>query len=580
MTSGVLPASSVVGYSRTRNSLTFTAVAEVAGPSHVELLDAASVLEGAPAEPPLPPRTYFATARALAEDAASRMETLAPGFFDDVLPESSLREPYVAGLTLRLTLKELPGLLAFFRSRTDGRPQVLCDSPLSAVQLRDVRRLTGLPDAPLRTTTTLGADVLDRLGGSRAGSAIRRRARAMTLRSAEGVVVCGTGTDVPLARALADVMRRRRLVVALAKNDRPETQRALGKIEGRLRVVTREQMDQLPWRRSTRRRYARKVANLQDAVGHLESEERVFALHHLTRMLALARQAASLERFLAEVRPSLVLGALDRSPFGALMRSCASRPRPTIVNVQHGTFLPLGVMDLLDFDLVLAWNDASASAYADDGSTGATRIIGNPHWDRLRSEHERASAHFAVRELRRWTGDGHLVVAFPQPERGPLLSPAALRRFNACLLELGNRREDVRILVKQRARAQEDPSLQLLDPLVAAGRARVVPATELELSQALAAADLAVSMYSTALADAAAVGVNGAAFDPDDTVRDLGLDFTPLVHFCRDSGQVSRALDAGPRSVTPERRADLLPSFGVSYGQRLSNVLSEAMQTR
>lgn len=569
----------VLGYARLASPKATAAIAASAAGAPFEALDAAQALRRRAGDLPLSASAAFGLARALADQSADRLASRLPDVFDVLVPGASLRPAFVAALTLRLSLKELPGLVAFLSADgSPAAPRVLVDPLLDAAQLQALRARLAVPhtgDLVVRGTSDLDVVAAARMalprrspwpwrGGSRPAPAA-------------GVVLCGAESDVPYASAVVATLGDRGGSTVLAKNDRPETRRAVDTLlrSGAVGATAPEDVARLPWRRSSYRRLAAALQGLQVSADALRGQDAVAARRHLQRLLASARVTLGLEAFLRHTRPTLVVGALDRSPYGPLLAVWARQLGFRTVNVQHGAFMALHVLDLVESDLALTWNRHSAAALHADGFAGSSVVVGNPHWDGLAAGAAASRTGRAAAALRSWAAGRRLVVVLPQPVRGFLLSPSALERLYRTVLDLALARPDVCVLVKQRARDEEDRASALLAPLMDQGRARTVPAADLRLADALAAADLAVSVYSTALADAVAMGVPAASIDPDGAVRALGLDFAPLVSFCADVADLGRALDDARRPAQDADRASVMPTFVEPYAARLSTALRE-----
>lgn len=531
-----------------------------------------------------PPLHVFATARALADETAAELQASYPDLFGAFVPEHDLYDAFRLALTLRLAIDEIPRLLGFLAhpGRRVGLT-VLVNFSLSEAQVRRVEELAGVQRASelqdvvcLSTATDKLLRVLQHEVTGDPPS--ERSSQAADAEPGCAIVLCGSETERAHLSALVGILRDRgRGVLVLAKNDRPENLRLCTDLAtlGGGGVLRAEAFAALPLTDPSRRCAAPAVERLRaqhEAIGG--DRRKGFRLTNLATFRSLLRTALAVEALVAAVKPTLVAGALDRTVYGALMSS-PGRGYAT-VDLQHGTVLPMHVMDLLRFDLTLMWNRRSRMSLISDGYPPSARVkvIGNPNWDALRG---RSGDTPAARDLAEWKGTGTLVVAFPQPAKGPFLSRALLRRVDDWLAAAVAARDDVKLLVKLRPRedrAGADPFASL----ASAGRVRTMTAREISLADALSCADLAVSVYSTALADAVAAGVPAVSVDPQGIVAALGFDFRDAVRVCATAldlhSAVADAATGGGHAATIDD--DFLPRFTDSYPQRLHAALDSA----
>lgn len=516
------------------------------------------------------PLAVFATARALADDTCERLEALHPGVFTDLLGGRDLGGAFRLALTLRLAVDEIPRLAGFLADprRRSGRT-VLVNFSLHAEQIRRVGELAGAtgPESDVVCLSTVTDALLDVLGRD---AEHPRPGAGGPPPAGRALLLCGAERELGYLAPLAELLRDGGVVV-LAKNDRPENLRACRALAAACggAVVGAEPFLALSPTGPARRALARAVRSLRARHAVLGGEQRDFRMACLATLRSLLRTALAVESLVEAAGPALVAGALDRTAYGALLGLYADRGYAT-VDFQHGTVLPFSVMDLLAFDLALVWNRRSHAALVRDGypPSAPVEVVGNPAWDTLRSP----ASTDATRALAQWKRGAKLVVAFPQPAKGPLLDRATLRRADEWLRDAVGARDDLRLLVK--LRAGDDRGGEAFAALVAADRARVAADHQVSLAEALACADLAVSVYSTALVDALAAGVPAVSIDPAGLVGALGLDFGDALRVCRTAGELRAALTGGP--LLQPVGEDVLPRFADPYPERLRAALERA----
>ncbi len=543
-----------------RRSTAYARVASEQVRARSEALGAATLVTGVDVRTPLRlrPDELVRLGRHLADQCCDHVEAWVDGGLNAVLPGADLRRVLAARLTLRFVLKDLPPLLGTLSAATG--PTVVLDSGLSDEQLHAVAEAVGGSTSVTGASSNLALDLLPPAG----------RARRRLMRAPGGgggvVLVCGSVTDLPFLLPSLDAAGARPVTVLL-KNGRPEAMRA-GAVLG-ARGAELLPVDGLPgWSATTAGREAR--ARLAAAAGAAAGRDPL--LRELDRALDLV---CRVESVLRARQPRAVVGALDRSPVGGALAGAPSRADVSVVDVQHGTFLPAGVLDLLAFDVVLAWNARTAERLRADGHAGGLKVVGNPRWDELAELTVEPTA--AAQRLRSWKGSRRLVLYLPQPAKGPYLTAEVLSRTEGVLAELLRDRSETCLLVKERARASGAGDHGPLSGLAAEDRVRVVADDELELAQALALANVGVSIYSTALADALAAGVPAVAVDVAGVVRDLRLDFFDVVPVCSSAVELGllldRAWDAGPPAQAPE----VFPSFPLPYAERLVAALAPVL---
>lgn len=523
---------------------------------------------------------YIALARRLADDTVERLLAIDGRFFDRWLAKHDLANAYRFVLTLRLAVHVLPGLIRFLSTRDGTGNTVVADTGLCAEQLRMVEQHVGVEVPAAGIVTTVHPRLVQKLkvllttgDPARVGAAHR----VEDLSAAAGIIVCGAGSEVERLGALASLLRRRGGTIVLAKSDADGTVQAAEAVAraGAGTVVTAGSFASL--RPDDLDRLGNAMTKLEAAIAPVRVEEREFALTHLDGVLKLGRAGAAWERLAKMVRPRIVAGAFDRSAYGPICsRFGAERPY-RLVDFQHGILRPMGVLDVVDFDLLLSMNECAAEVIRLEAGTRRHRIavVGDPALERRRRPRRRPPRRGTAGELVRWKGGSALLVVFPKPVRGALLSSASVHALHAWVRDAVAADERLKVLIKRRFLTVPPEEEKLFDDLIAAGRARTASAEDVSVADALAAADASVSIISTTLLESLAAGVPAISVDPDGITSLFAMGHDLLV--CRSSAELRRAIESVLATRgRPASAPDLVPRLRGSYRRRLRRVLAEA----
>lgn len=516
---------------------------------------------------PLAPSEHFGLARSLADATLRRLTSKVPGLFD-ALAACSLLPAYTFKLTLQLALRDLPGLCSFLGDwRVQASRPVLVNSPLhDAERAAAIQRLLpGLPIGDLEARWVVDDPLLALPEGD--------GGHPPDPPQAEAVVFVGSDTEAPQLVALADVLSRRGRVLVQAKQSSTAARRALDLFSGAAGVVTRAPEDLAGW--PARPAHVLDWADrVRAAVAGLDERDAGWVALHLASLLPIVRLGAGMRHLVERSGARVVAGALDRTVLGPLLQAVVP-PGVRTVDLQHGSLMPFAVGDLATFDLVLAWSERAAQVLRADGypEDALVEVVGNPRWDLLRSG--RAAC---AEPLASWRQGSRVVAIFPQPAKGPFLTRSGAAAMGRWLAAWARARGDVRFLVKTRTGGEGMELGPELARLESDGQLRVVGGGDTaSLGAVLACADVAVSTYSTALADAIAAGVPAVALDPHGSVGSMGLDIEELIPVAdRATLSFSRLDEALAAGSPPLPDGAVMPAYDEPYLRRLQAAIAAA----
>lgn len=518
----------------------------------------------------VPPASWFGAARAIAERVVDDLHVTYPPLVDGVLPDTSLRDFFVAAATLRLGIEELPRVASYLAQHPYFQHWVLVNTETGPNEVNTLARLIGrrFPGRRPRPATTVSTSVFAKHAGLLEG--IDAPPLPPTPR---GGVVALVGSEAEVGKLQAFVDAVEGPVVVVPKNDRAESRAAAHRLADLARGTL---LDALTSNRvlasaPSRERTAALLRQL-GPVMHEDPSRRALLVNRAAATLSTVRQVLALDAVIAVTGPRLIVGALDRTAIGALLPDLAHNVGAKVVDFQHGSLTRSEILDLMPFDLVAAWNERSRTTMIDEGFPRPDRVVvvGNPAWNAGTVDGDRPAP------LAGWAGDDDVVLFLPQPAKGPYLTDSTIRRVTHGVVQAVRERPHTKLLVRERPRAIPDAwPRDILDVL--SDRCRIVDAADVPLARALNIADVAVSIYSTALADALHAGIPAVAFDPDRVVPGLGLDFTPALEITHDEESLRAALDdaLGRRKIDPSRWPDVFPQFDAAYHDRIVAVLDE-----
>ena len=515
---------------------------------------------------PVPPDDLYRLARLFAEAWAQSMERAAPGIFTKLLPGIDLRPAYIVATTLRLGQVNLPRLISYLEVADRTEPIAIVDLGLDGRQVlraeRRLRRRFGRRRVHfLSAQSTVGlrkaADLIE--------TSLSERRSLEGVAGSDVLAIVGTHRELPALSPVIDALEAGSLAI-LPKTSSPEAERAAHQLAEREQATLLPVADTLSWDSPLARKAVESLRKVQGEIRQLGP----LMVTRMLPLLRMVRHSTILAAALGAAQPRVVVGSFDRTPTGALLRHAArtSGCKPAIIDLQHGTLLPFHIVDLMDFDLVLAWNEASRSLL-DRESRGKLRsiaVVGNPLWDTLAEDNERMPG-----PLREWASKYSIIAYFPQPPKGAYLTSQTMLRVMRELTEVVTNIPGTALLVRPHERDEEaafDPGIVSLHD-----RVRIVEEKEADLATVLRLARVAVSVYSTALADARAAGVPAVSFDPAGIAPRLGLDFADEVSFCRTQDELAQAIRIALSSHAPPPSSRVIPSFDRPYRDRIRGPL-------
>lgn len=477
------------GYSRHASGRTDRLLIEEHAVARV--LTATGVVDRQPAAAAIP--DYFRLARRAADTMVDRLIAVAPATVHAAVPGIDLERALRLDLTLRYAIKELPGIVAAMRSASDEL--VVANAGLPVEALAEVAERVGGP-ARIAVTSTASNAVVDahRSWLEQAREAPGLQEVTGGVRPGGAAVLVGAGTELAYLRAVTDALGSAGPVLHVAKHDGGDALSTIERLEPTQPVVRAETLaglgiDDDAWTLASA------------AIDTLPTGSPDPALMDvIADALALQRLALTLHALIEGADLRVLAGSMDRTTWGALAAAAPVRS----INVQHGALLPFAIADLLAFDVALTWGPASTRALRADGYAPQHPVVevGNAAWDA-------GPVQPCPEDLDAWRGDDRVAVVLTQAVKGPLLTAALIEDTYRCIDAAIAASPGWKVLVK--LRHGQDGVLER--ETFRSDRVRIVSAEDVPLRGALACADVALSIYSTALLDAAAAGVAPVAID-------------------------------------------------------------------
>jgi hypothetical protein len=221
----------------------------------------------------------------------------------------------------------------------------------------------------------------------------------------------------------------------------------------------------------------------------------------------------------------------------------------------------------MGFDAFLSWGPLFARACVADGYEPADslRIVGNPAWEGLAG----AAAPPAT------------IGVLPQVPGKGYISAAMMRRFHEAVAGYAMTRPQVRLLIKPHPADSTDPASHCaaIEALRAAGRLEILPPDGEAVRQVQGRISLAVTIYSTAALDCLAAGIPCVSFDPGRVLDHMEAQVEHLLPRATTDAGLAAMLDAMLAAPHPLlERADVFPTFGEPYGERVGAVIRGLLQ--
>ncbi len=534
-----------------------------------------------------PRSDWYPLARAAVDRSLQCVGRSAPRLMGSVIPGVDLEDACAVRLLYAIAYRHLPPLFAFLQqvaSRPD--PIMLLDPLLEPELVRELfAQATGreLQQTIISQTTTRLRTIL------RLPLALRDLAAAAAPPDVAGfrdgtIAFVGSVRDLDFVVPSVDARPPGPVVVVL-KTESAELRAACHAAlasRGPLRVGT---LSELAAHGLTKRGLTGAGGRIAAALGHAwsgpfrSSAARTVVQSLVPEFLTVARLALGVHGLFEAYRPAVVLGAFEKSAYGALVGSVRRDPALRIVNVQHGIIPRAHVLDRMRFDRFVVWNDATASTVAADGyePMSSVTVAGNPSWETLQAE--LATGPGGPAEVSRWKGGAPLIAAFTQPPNYVFTPAAVCRSFLQILCEHVRDRPELRLLVKRHERDVGEMDPPLLATLVGHGRARIEGFHDLGLADALRLADVVTSVNSTVLADALAVGRRVVAIDTEGLLPRIPYVLGAGALVARSVSDAHEMLDTVMATRGSTRAAStgdpaVYPRFEESYAARLRRVFA------
>ena len=269
-----------------------------------------------------------------------------------------------------------------------------------------------------------------------------------------------------------------------------------------------------PWQVA---RHRRRWESLLDRLSHVAPAEHAPVEEVLDDLLAVLSLAYAVDGLLKTFRPACVIGALEKSAFGALFGAFSHvaggiERRCRVATLQHGLVTRTTLLDRLEVDRFFVWDEATLNVLLSRGELApeTLRVVGRPGGDE--------STETACPVLTNWKGGDRLILVCAQP-----ISLSRQKLLAEVLLAYLAEDPGVRLVVRMHPAQDEgdEACWRGFVPAELSQRVRIERADRFSLGESLAAADLVCADYSAALVDARHAGRNALSLmteeltDPD-----------------------------------------------------------------
>jgi len=480
---------------------------------------------GARELPPLGPILLQEVQRSVAE-----LEDLSPGLLSHLTvrtdgDRADLTRAYELMLYYLFLVKKGPQLLEYLcRSARSGSPAEVVDVPFSAESLRQFANYAAGAERALNhvsCTSSFDGPGLDALFEERLGDAGTPVKKPTALLVRPYLLIAGNENDLSWIGVIAHLARDRSipLLVLSKRNKRKMIEMLKGyltttgvsfivdSVSNRCKQVIQRQ---------TLASAAQVYSRAANASANLSPELGARMRNHLSYLVELVRVALPLQALLDFDKPRAVLGAFEKSAYGALFDELRPRPgrrnRFHLVNLQHGQIPLQRILASTRFDTFGVWDEYSAQIVRRAGYPlpKTVQIVGNPAWDQLRQRVDEWRGTKPFRKLSLWSKGHRLIVAFTQPYEDEVIG-----RFVAVLVDYVTAHPKTKLLIKRHARESQQTAEWPGAELREQDRMRIYRHKSCDFGLALSLADVCVSIASTSLWDAVQVGRKTLAIDLD-----------------------------------------------------------------
>ena len=502
--------------------------------------------------------TFNAVARRAADASCDRLLEISPSLFVTIAPGCDLAGAYRAWLTYRYLQTEVVRLAALSQRRDLVETSVLVvQTAVPAPILTELLLGAGRPqDAPdVRTISGLPAPELAILLAASSKWLADDISASNDTKDRAGVAfVAGTPAEVdwmceavalakPPASTIIIKKKREDLVAAVKKNK------------------AKHQLTSASWRglghRCLKERdHARLLGAMRSLFEALALDENEPLRPHGVWVLNFLAHAVSVVGLDYHFKPRLVVGSLEKSPIGLVLSALGPAMGIRTFTVQHGNIAPQGMLDLVRFDRFGVWDESArrtilADGYPDDA---VIRLVGRPPSVKSGDAVSDQADH-----LREWMGGRRAVVLFLQPLKPPHVSMAALVALLDHALEIVRSSNRHVLLVKPHPRNSAEEIRIWRTRVGSDATVSFLNAERSTMNIALELCDVALSLNSTALSDAAAAGRRAVAFETREGVGATQLGLPPEVHIARSFDEL-RSLVSEAGKVESVKPAEFVPA--------------------
>lgn len=279
----------------------------------------------------------------------------------------------------------------------------------------------------------------------------------------------------------------------------------------------------LPFHLMTMTGYGQIKKNIKEAVSHAIKKDSIFLYNNLIEFFGIIQKAVFIQSLIERYSPRAVLGFFEASSWATVLTAFKDKSGFQLINIQHGFIANLRTQDLLDFDAYAVWNKDVYKTITQGGYKKPENIFvtGNPEWIKFK-ESQSQSEDADQYVLKKWLGSDKLIVLYTQPESFLISSASTRSEIIKYLAEYISSKSGVKLLIKKHARdhyAVDQEVLQSAD-------IRCSSHDKDLFYQSLKLADVAVSLYSTAIMDIHIFGKPTISYDPSMSIsKDFNFSF-------------------------------------------------------
>jgi len=280
-----------------------------------------------------------------------------------------------------------------------------------------------------------------------------------------------------------------------------------------------------------------KLLDLINFLVSQEGEALRYHSHWLLKFFNIAVGAIGLARYLG---PKLIVGSMEKSPQGLVLSALAPHLGIKTFNIQHGNIGRQRTLDLISFDQFGIWHKQTHDVLKTNGYQNLEKvtIVGRAGFQPMTSSQLGEATQF----LKQWIGDHQCITLFLQPPKPPYVSGKRLDEIINLLMTHVDRYDNEVMLIKPHPVNSEADIKRWRKMTRQSSKIRFATSDQTAMAELLAITNRAVSLSSAALQEATIAGCNAIAYDPEDQLQILQMDFPQEVEIARTREQLEAFL--------------------------------------